>query len=165
LIRNGELIQSLKDGKDITTQERGEMADNPDTLEEEENENPFAPHLQKNVSITRQPENEWLDDIEYAVFHYRQEAKGLEWKGTAWLEKSTGIPVKIHFQTDEIIKDENSAMKGMSGAILFQHDSPLDWYPLKIKYKMDIEWKLNFFYTFKGKVENLVSLSEYFSFH
>ncbi|MGH1365593.1 MAG: hypothetical protein ACRBF0_18670 [Calditrichia bacterium] len=163
---NAKLVVSRSNEEDVT--QAAQKPPGNDTvlqqyLQSDEPEIPFRQALQANIITVRLPEHQTIDGIECVVYEYRQISEGIEWYGTAWLAKNSGIPVKIQFHTNESFTEDKTKISKIESTIFYKCDSS-SWYAQRILYKMKIKTKLFPFFTFRGKVTTEISLSNYFSF-
>lgn len=162
---DAELIRTKLNDTDITEKEKeafkNKLKQNQ-YVTSKAFEMPFSRHLQSTLSGIHVVKTTVLENLECVEFHYRQTVEKIKWQGVAWIEKNSGIPLKIEFKTKNLIEENNTTITRFSGAITYRHDDPNQWYPKHVRYNMDVTTKVFPFYTFKGAVENDIRLNDYF---
>ena len=142
-----ELLQALKNGKDISTDIKkklatGEAQDKKtakkkDTLTVSLSDNPFNPDRQHEVKVRAHAEKQVLfgrlcqrfDFSFQTEFIRKNRPENLIWVGRAWLEESSGIPFKLEFSFEPLPKHVHSLWT----IYLYEINAAGDWLLKEIK--------------------------------
>lgn len=151
--QDGELVHDtvkiLRDGEDVTDEPR-EWGKSGSTSAKA---NPFNPEVQNDVSVNREEQEELVMKKECIPYEFVQKTEdGEVLSGTAWLEKETGTPVQIQFETDPMPKHTRSMLTTTD----YEFTSEGFWYPREtvIKASAGFLW-------IKKSFRVTVSFSEY----
>lgn len=123
---HSELTQAFRDNRDVSVEmkKRMEIRDaeqeknskNKETLTISMGDNPFNPDKQKNVKVHAHAEKQLLFGRMCRRFDFsfkadigrKNQEENPTWVGKAWLEESSGIPVKLEFSFEPLPKHVNS---------------------------------------------------------
>ncbi len=124
--QNGELVHDtvkiLRDGEDVTDEPRQSGKSGSTSAKA----NPFNPDVQNDVSVSHKEQEELIMEKECIPYEFVQKTEdGEVLSGTAWLEKETGIPVQIQFETDPMPKHTRSMLTTTN----YDFTSEGSWYP------------------------------------
>lgn len=159
-----ELIRAVLSRRDVTSSEKQDFDEQAqhEYLSEDPQENPFSSGLQQGLQLIGPGRLDRLEDTECTLFSYTQTTKEAEWAGQAWLESTTGTPLRVQFWTDERFEEDGAAITNLTGSIEYHHGGPGEWYPRELSYTMDIDTKVFPLVRFRGRVEITVSLRDHF---
>jgi hypothetical protein len=124
-------VKVIKDGKDITDEERAKEREREENQKEDEDSesfssggySPFNPDAQGRVSIERLGGSEGAagrDLVRYKFVERPADKGGEEFSGTAWFDEDAGIPVRIEYTTDPLPKH----VKRMLTTIEYTYSAP-----------------------------------------
>jgi len=117
-----ELLQAFKNGKDVSAEMKKKLevseaqdekaANKKDAYSVSLDENPFNPDKQQQVTVQATPEKQLLFEKTCQRFDFsfqteivqKNKKENLTWKGKAWLEEGSGIPVKLEFSFEPLPK-------------------------------------------------------------
>ena len=127
------------------------------------NDNPFNPEIQDDVRITETKSRETIDGRSCIRFGYSypvppekpSKDKPTFFKGTAWIEESTGNPVKIEYTNDPLPK----GAKSMLTTLHYGSGGNGSW----IVEKMEFEASGSFLF-FKKRIRGDISLGDYWKY-
>jgi hypothetical protein len=108
---NGEVITKtvkvLEDGKDVTKKESQE-ADKSNDASDKGGGNPFDPNVQDRVTLTSIARSRVIAGLGCAAYAFEvRNVNGSKVRGTAWLEKESGVPREIENMTIEPLPDKH----------------------------------------------------------
>ena len=148
-----DVVKASKDGKDITAEQRkkadeaakkqakedAKKAAKKDAAGESDEhshsfsleDTPFNPERQNDVRVTETASRETLDGTRCACFEFSYpekrpagaKGKPATIKGTAWIEESSGRPVKLEYTSDPLPKH----VKSMSTTLRYGADTNDSW--------------------------------------
>jgi hypothetical protein len=142
-----ELMQAIKDGKDVSADMKKKLeireaqnektAKKKDTLTISLADSPFNPDRQQDVTVRAYAEKQFLFGkiCQRFDFSFRTEivrkdkAEKITWIGKAWLEESSGIPVKLEFSFEPLPKRVYS----LRTIYLYEITATGDWFLKEIK--------------------------------
>jgi hypothetical protein len=143
-----ELLQALKDGKDISADMKKKLeasealeektAKKKDTLTVSLAENPFNPDRQQGVTVRAHAEKQLLFGRVCQRFDFsfkteidrkNKKVEKTTWVGKAWLEENSGIPLKLEFSLEPLPKHVNSLWT----IYLYEINATGDWVLKEIK--------------------------------
>jgi len=167
--KNGEiaikLIKAIENGKEVTEEARDEIEKYLQELEEDEEDNPFNPGVQQNITIKRLNRTRVINDKKCIAYEYKQKTKDAEWYGTAWLEVGTGIPVEVQSEPDPLPPiEEGVEAESLSVIIRYDYTAEGAWYVKEAIVDIGIKVKILPLVTFKGTVHNVTTFSEYWKY-
>lgn len=107
-----ETVKVIKDGEDITEEERDKEKEKSEKDEDSESHemegyHPFDPDSQGRLSIERQDETELLDGKSMVVYEFTEQPEDDEDEkvtGKVWFDVATGVPAKLEYTTDPLPK-------------------------------------------------------------
>ncbi|RJR26647.1 MAG: hypothetical protein C4574_07040 [Candidatus Latescibacterota bacterium] len=135
-----EIVSVVKDGKDVTAEQRKELDKQREKRAKEakkkadktgershsvsSNDSPFNPDFQKSVAVTERGARETIAGRGCAAFDFtyartdeeNPKAKPYTVKGTAWLDEETGAPLKVESTRDPLPR----GAKRMSSTFLYE---------------------------------------------
>lgn len=162
-----ELLKAVKDGKDITTEQRKKMAedrkkqtDSPDSKDKKRPKknidlsdyNPFAPGIQASLTKKNLNRREIVQEKHCLVYEYRFTEEALCYKGLAWLEEATGTPLKLQYSLDPLPKYTTR----MLTVVHYYSGNNGEWYPTSMT--MEAAGK---FLMIKKNLRIIMEFSEY----
>lgn len=141
-----ELLKAIDGGEDVTEKERAKRAredakkdkESADGDDEDdggvtiEGYSPFDPEKQGGVTVRPTGLEQVIDDKTCVIIEFEDRRGGDEeddddnvvFTGRAWLEKGTGIPVRIQFTSDPLPK----RVKKMETVVTYEYGGPDSWY-------------------------------------
>jgi hypothetical protein len=108
-----ETIKVIENGKDITEEEKAKEQDREDNEDEDdeseshsmERYSPFDSEKQERMSVARIDTIEIVNGRDAVPFEFtEQTADEKVIRGTAWLEASSGVPIRVEYTTDPLPK-------------------------------------------------------------
>lgn len=135
-----ELLKAVKDGKDITAEQRKKMAEDrkkqtasadskdnkrPKKSIDLSDSNPFAPGIQASVIKKSLDRREIIQEKNCLVYEYHYTKDELSYKGLAWLEEDTGTPLRLQYSLDPLPKYTTR----MLTVINYSSDNSGLWHP------------------------------------
>jgi hypothetical protein len=142
-----ELLQAFKNGKDVSTEMKkkleisetqdGKGTNKKDSYSVSLAENPFNPEKQQQVTVQVTGEKQLLFEKVCRRFDFsfqteivqKNRKESLTWKGKAWLEESSGVPVKLEFSFEPLPKH----VYNLWTIYLYETTASGDWYLKEIK--------------------------------
>jgi hypothetical protein len=125
-----ESVKVLEKGKDVTEEERAKEAKRREKGGDEDSDgfsvegySPFDTEAQDRMSIVRCEETESADGKDLAVYEFVEHPgadRKEEVSGKAWLDISTGVPVKIEYTSDPLPK----RVKRMTTTVEYRYSPP-----------------------------------------
>jgi hypothetical protein len=130
-----EMTKFIENGKDITEAKKKEINEAKNNHSGNarigfsmEDMNPFLPGLQSNITIIRITAD---TDTNISVYDYIRTINNNKVKtqtGRAWLDKITGVPIKIIFTIDPL----PPFVTRMTNAVFYKTGKKMEWYPDKM---------------------------------
>lgn len=110
-----DIIKAVKDGKDVTEEERARLKEATSETSEEDSEEAhsiefknvgiFHPDLQSKLTVTPTGQTGGVSGKSCRGYEFTlQMEDGTLQKGSAWLEEETGVPVEVSFVPDPLPK-------------------------------------------------------------
>jgi hypothetical protein len=122
-----ETVKVLEDGKDVTKQEMTKSKEKTDTKKAGRTGNPFAPEVQGRVFLKANDRSRIIAGRNCVGYTFElRDTNGPTAKGTAWLEKETGVPVEIADMTLDPLPDKH--LKRMTFTIRYETTTNGDWH-------------------------------------
>jgi|GEM_PF-386979 len=180
-----DVVKASKDGKDITAEQRkktdeaakkqakedAKKAAKKDAAGESDehshsfslDDTPFNPERQNDVRVTETARGEALDGTRCACFEFSYpekrpagaKGKPATIKGTAWIEESSGRPVKLEYVSDPLPKH----VKSMSTTLRYGTDANDSW----VVKEMIFEARGGFLFIAKA-IRGDISLGDYWKY-
>ncbi len=176
-----DIVKAAKDGKDVTAEERKKAAErekkskkdsksDPDDGESKErshsvssSDNPFNPDIQNDVRVTETNARETVGGRSCVRFGYSHPVpsekpskdKPTLFKGTAWIEESSGNPVKIEYTNDPLPK----GAKSMLTTFYYGNGANGSW----VVEKMEFAAHGSFLF-FKKRIRGDITLGDYWKY-
>ncbi len=156
----------IQNGEDITNQFKEEFYESI-ILEEQEYtvEHPFRVSTQELTDYRRLHKKKVIDGkrcILYVFTYYNE--KG-EWKGKAWLDEDTGIPLVVEGILQSVPLEERwYIISSLEVKTAYTSTSNGDWYPQEVIVDSHIEVGDKLFGTYKSRVKETYRLSEYWRY-
>jgi hypothetical protein len=165
-----ELLQAVKNGKDVSAEMKKKLetskaqdekgAKKNDTYTVSLADNPFNPDQQQKVTVAATHERQLLFGKICQGFDFsfqtevvqKNKKEKLTWIGKAWLEESSGIPVKLEFSFEPLPKHVHSLWT----IYLYETTAAGDWNLKEIK----VQGQGGFLFIKKG-FRSTTSFSEY----
>lgn len=153
-----QLVKAEQNNLDFTAEKAKEPLDPADMMTNEDN--PFDPWLQQEVTA-RRARTITLDGRQVVVYNYTQTTKEALWKGEAYLDAETGVPVKIETATDYTVKEGNTELSNMNMTVLYTIRPDGSWVQDRTLLTMDIKAPVTPLVSFKGKVKTEIEFADF----
>jgi hypothetical protein len=159
-------LQILFNGRDITrefTDEFGTMM----ILDESEYrvEHPFRESVQSNVEYSRLDKTKNINGNHCLSYDFTYENEKGVWKGTAWIDETTGAPVKVEGVLLSVPLDERwYTTLGLEVTTVFTTDETGAWYPMEAVVDSEIEMVVRKTQTYRSRIRETYTFSEYWWF-
>ena len=137
------------------------LASLEEELAEDEADNPFAPAVQNNVVARRLAQSQPIEGRHTVAFAYTQHTPTTTWEGTAWLDAETGVPLRLATRPHDMPPNEDAvAVTALSMQAIYNAEAGA-WYPTRVQVDLAFTLRYALFLTFRGTVENVTTLSQY----
>ncbi|MEE8300807.1 MAG: hypothetical protein V3S24_00050 [Candidatus Tectomicrobia bacterium] len=151
------LVKAEKDNVDVTADKAKEV-DPADLLTGEDN--PFDPSMQPQVTA-RRARTTTLDGRQVIVYTYTQQTTEALWQGQAYLDATTGVPVKIEAATNQTIQEENMKLSNINLTVFYTTLPDGSWGQDKMLLTMDLKMAVMPLVSFKGKVKSEIEFADF----
>lgn len=162
------LVRASSAGIDITTQLREVFDEKRSEFSLKPQHNPFLPAHQNN--ITAKPEGRSRRDGEtlHVAYDYTQKTEDGRWRGTAWIDETSGMPVEVNARLTGLPKkDGKDEIREVVLNVTFKSGPERRWHPTKIV-NFTRAILSNFPYSeFYATIETAITLTDYWqiTFH
>jgi hypothetical protein len=159
-------LKILENGRDITesfTEEFGKSV----VLEEEEYriEHPFRSLVQESVRFTKTDRVKKIQGIRCAIYSVSYEAERGTWKGTAWLDESTGIPKRVEVELVTVPLDEKwYTILDLQVMTTFITDGNGAWYAEEAVVDSEIEFVVRETKVYRSRIKETYNFSDYWRY-
>jgi len=156
-------LQIVQNGRDITeefTEEFGKTI----VLEEAEYrvDHPFRASAQSSVRYTRQDKTKKINGSLCISYEFTYENEQGTWRGTAWLDETTGTPLLVQGTLVSVPLDEKwYTLSDLEVITTFTTDENGAWYPAEAVVDSQIEVVIKLFQTYKSRVKETYIFSDY----
>lgn len=162
-----ELAKHLENGVDITAEKKkgfDKKNNKQENKQKSKNEfgvelndlNPFNPGNQENVTVTSLNHQESINGQPCSVFKYtRTISPGNYQIGKAWLDNSTGAPIRIDYTLDPL----PAFVKELTCKVDYKNEPTGAWYPNKV----EMDCKVSFLF-FKAQIRNELGMDAFWKY-
>ena len=159
---DADVLNVLENGETITeAAEALVLASLEEELAEDEADNPFKPAVQHNVVARRLASAQPMEGRHAVAFAYTQRTATTTWEGTAWLDAETGVPLRLEARPQDMPSDDDGVtVTALSTRTVYNAEADA-WYPAQVQVDLAFELKYALFLTYRGTVENVTTLSQY----
>ncbi len=147
------VLKAETNGKNVKAKVQKDLNDEL-VLENEEEENPFLPEIQKHVTVTPLNQNKSIRGRNCTSFEYvLVNSNKQQFKGVAWLETEGGAPREVsYYAASTPIKTDDFTITRASVVQGYDHTSNNAWHMTEKTSKLSIEAKPFPLVRFKGNV-------------
>jgi hypothetical protein len=156
----------IQNGKDITDEFKEEFYESI-ILEEQEYrvEHPFRVSTQELTNYRQLHKKKVIDGKRCVLYEFTYHNVKGKWKGEAWLDENTGIPVRVEGTLQSVPLEETwYIISSLEVKTAFTSTSNGDWYPQEVIVDSHIEVGDKLFRTYKSRVKETYRLSEYWRY-
>ena len=157
------LVESRTNGMDVTEEIRGDVFEQKrPTYRMKAQYNPFLPAHQSDISARPNGRSRRDGEVTHIAYDYSQKTDDGRWRGTAWIDARTGMPLAINARLTGLprknVKDE---IKAVVLNVPYESGAAQAWYPAKVTLFTRAMLN-NFPYTkFFATIEKAITLSNY----
>jgi hypothetical protein len=90
-----QLVEATSNGIDITEPRREKFDEMCNQFSMKPQNNPFQPSIQKNVTAKRDGRTRRDGEQIFVAYDYTQKTDDGRWRGAAWIDEATGMPVEL----------------------------------------------------------------------
>ncbi|MFW6139253.1 MAG: hypothetical protein ACOC7U_08780 [Spirochaetota bacterium] len=161
-----DISKIFQDGKDITNEFIGKYGDSM-LLEKNEYrvEHPFRPSVQDQVTYTQRNKKKTIYGKRCMLYDFEYQNDIGVWKGTAWLEQNSGVPVLVEGTLQSVpVEKKYYTITNMEITASFAANGNGEWFPEQavVDYNMKVGDKL--FQTYRGRIKETYKFSNHWRY-